>query len=314
MERSNKEMNKEQKRTGKAKRLLKDIARHKNNYLFMAPFLIVFFTFTVLPVVMSMAFGFTYFNVLEPPKFIGFRNYYKLFLNDPLFMKAFSNTVILAVITGPIGYLLSLFMAWILNEFPPKLRAFLTIIFYTPSLCGGVFAIWTIIYSGDQNGLLNGILMSLNVIYEPIQWITDTAYMMPAAIVVILWTSFGTGFLSFIAGIQGVDRKLYEAGALDGVRNRWQELWYITLPSMRPQLMFGAVMSITSAFGIGDVISGIFGFPSVGYELYTLVHELQDYGTTRFDMGYASAIATVLFLVMVLLNKVIQKLLAKVGE
>lgn len=308
------EQNEKLSRKARTKLLLKEIVLHKSNYLFMAPFLIVFFTFTILPVVMSMGLSFTYFNVLEKPQFIGLRNYYKLFLNDPLFLKALSNTVILAVITGPVGYLLSLFMAWILNEFSPKIRALLTIVFYTPSLCAGTFVIWALIYSGDQYGLLNGALMSLNVIYEPIQWLSDTNYMMPAAIVVILWTSFGTGFLSFIAGIQGVDKTMYEAGALDGIRNRWQELWFITLPSMKPQLMFGAVMSITSAFGVGDLISGIFGFPSVGYALYTLVHELQDYGNTRFDMGYASAIATVLFIIMVLLNKIIQKLLAKVGQ
>jgi len=221
---------------------------------------------------------------------------------------------VLAVITGPVGYILSLFLAWALNEFPPKIRAVLTLVFYAPSMCTSIFVIWQFIYSGDQYGLLNGVLMSMDVIYKPIEWLRDTDYMMIAAIVVIIWSSFGTGFLSFIAGFQGIDRTLYEAGAIDGVKNRWQELWYITLPSMRPQLMFGAVMSITTAFGIGDVISGIFGFPSVGYELYTLVHELQDYGSIRFDMGYASAIATVLFAVMVLLNKVIQKLLAKVGE
>jgi len=280
----------------------------------MAPFLVIFLAFTVLPVLISMCLSFTYFNVLEMPEFIGLRNYYKLFLNDPLFTKAFATTLVLAVITGPVGYILSLFLAWALNEFPPKIRAVLTLVFYAPSMCTSIFVIWQFIYSGDQYGLLNGVLMSMDVIYKPIEWLRDTDYMMIAAIVVIIWSSFGTGFLSFIAGFQGIDRTLYEAGAIDGVKNRWQELWYITLPSMRPQLMFGAVMSITTAFGIGDVISGIFGFPSVGYELYTLVHELQDYGSIRFDMGYASAIATVLFAVMVLLNKVIQKLLAKVGE
>jgi len=296
------------------KRLIKDIIKHRNNYLFMAPFLVIFLAFTVLPVLISMCLSFTYFNVLEMPEFIGLRNYYKLFLNDPLFTKAFATTLVLAVITGPVGYILSLFLAWALNEFPPKIRAVLTLVFYAPSMCTSIFVIWQFIYSGDQYGLLNGVLMSMDVIYKPIEWLRDTDYMMIAAIVVIIWSSFGTGFLSFIAGFQGIDRTLYEAGAIDGVKNRWQELWYITLPSMRPQLMFGAVMSITTAFGIGDVISGIFGFPSVGYELYTLVHELQDYGSIRFDMGYASAIATVLFAVMVLLNKVIQKLLAKVGE
>lgn len=294
--------------------LWKDIVKHRKNYLFMAPFLITFFMFTVVPVIVSMVLSFTYFNVLEAPVFNGLQNYYKLFLNDPLFIKAFATTLVLAVITGPLGYVLSLFMAWALNEFSPKVRAVLTLFFYAPSLCGSIFVIWQIIFSGDQYGLMNGILMSLDVIFSPIEWLRDTDYMMMAAIIIIVWASFGTGFLSFIAGYQGVDKKLYEAGAMDGISNRWQELWYITLPSMRPQLMFGAVMSITNAFGIGDVISGIFGFPSVGYELYTLVHELQDYGSIRFDMGYASAIATVLFGVMVILNKGVQKMLAKVGQ
>lgn len=298
----------------KKKGILSEIWKHRNNYLFMSPFLIIFFVFTVIPVVVSIVLSFTHFNVLEPPQFIGLENFYKLFLNDPLFLQAFANTLVLAVITGPCGYVLSLFLAWVLNEFSPKVRAILTLFFYAPSLCGAVSVIWTIIFSGDQYGLLNGILMSMDIIYEPIQWLQDTNYMLPAAIIVILWGSFGTGFLSFIAGFQGVDKKLYEAGAMDGVSNRWQELWYITLPSMKPQLMFGAIMSITGAFGIGDVISGIFGFPSVGYKLYTLVHELQDYGNIRFEMGYASAIATILFFVMILLNWVIQKMLAKVGQ
>lgn len=298
----------------KRKMLLKEIIKHKNNYLFMAPFLVVFLLFTVVPVVISMVFSLTYFNVLEPPRFIGLDNYYKLFLNDTLFMTAFANTLIIAVITGPVGYLLSLLLAWVLNEFSPRVRTILTLFFYAPSLCGSIYVIWQIIFNGDQYGLLNGLLMNMDILFEPIDWTKNTDYMLPVAIVIIIWSSFGTGFLSFIAGYQGVDKKLYEAGAMDGVSNRWQELWYITLPSMRPQLMFGAVMSITSAFGVGDAISGIFGFPSVGYKLYTLVHELQDYGSTRFEMGYASAIATVLFLVMVILNRVIQKMLAKVGQ
>lgn len=294
--------------------LFREIIAHRDNYLFMAPFMLVFLTFTVIPVLISIFFSFTYFNVLEPPQFVGLQNFYKLFLNDSLFLTAFSNTLILAVITGPVGYVLSLFLAWVLNEFSPALRTTLTFFFYTPSLCGSIFVIWQILFNGDQYGLLNGLLMNMDLLYEPIDWTRNTQYMLPAAILIIVWSSFGTGFLSFIAGYQGVDKKLYEAGAMDGIRNRWQELWYITLPSMRPQLMFGAVMSITGSFGVGDVISGVFGFPSVGYKLYTLVHELQDYGNTRFEMGYASAIATVLFVVMVLLNKAVQKMLSKVGQ
>lgn len=293
---------------------MREIIKHRNNYLFMAPFLVIFLLFTVIPVIVAMVLSLTSFNVLEPPQFTGLRNYYKLFLNDPLFITAFANTLVLAVITGPVGYVLSLFLAWVLNEFSPRVRTVLTFFFYTPSLCGSIFVIWTIIFNGDQYGLLNGVLMNLDLLYEPIDWTRNTQYMLPVAVLIIVWQSFGTGFLSFIAGYQGVDKKLYEAGAMDGVSNRWQELWYITLPSMKPQLMFGAVMSITGAFGIGDTISGVFGFPSVGYKLYTLVHELQDYGSVRFDMGYASAIATVLFAVMLVLNKAIQKMLAKVGQ
>ncbi len=298
----------------KKRNIFKEIWHCREDYLFMLPFLILFFVFTVLPVVVSIVLGFTYFNVLEAPKFIGLQNYFKLFLNDDLFMKALSTTLIISIVTGPIGYLLSLGMGWLVSEFGNKTRAFLTILFYAPSLSGGLASVWSIIFSGDQYGLLNGILMDLNLIYEPIQWLTDETYMMGVCIIVIIWGSLGTSFLSFVAGFQGLDKKLFEAGAVDGIKNRFQELWYITLPSMKPQMMFGAVMAITNSFGVGSVITALFGFPSTGYALYTLVHELEDYGSIRFEMGYASAIATLLFLIMIFANKIVQKLLAKVGQ
>ena len=296
------------------KRKMNFLWRYKADYLFMLPYLVIFFLFQVMPVLVSVVLGFTNFNVFEAPDFIGLGNYFKMFLNDELFMKALSNTLILTLITGPIGFILSFAVAWMVNEFNPKLRSFLTFLFYAPSLSGGLVAIWLIIFSGDQYGLLNGVLMSLSVIFEPIQWLTDTDYMMGAAIIIAIWMSLGTSFLSFVAGFRTVDEKLYEAGAIDGIKNRFQELWYITLPSMRPQLMFGIVMSITSTFAISTVITQIFGFPSTGYRLYTLVHMLQDYGGQRFEMGYASAIATILFIIMVSLNQALKKLLAKVGK
>ena len=294
--------------------LFKQIWACRADYLFMLPFLVLFFVFTVLPVVISIILSTTYFNVLEAPRFIGLENYFKLFLNDDLFVKALSTTLMISLITGPVGYVLSLGLGWLVSEFGPKTRAFLTLLFYAPSLSGGLASIWMIIFSGDQYGLLNGILLSMNITYEPIQWLTDTNYMMAVALIVIIWSSLGTSFLSFIAGFQGMDKKLFEAAAVDGIRNRFQELWYITLPSIRPQLMFGAVMSITNSFGTGAIISQIFGFPSTGYELYTMVHELEDYGSVRFEMGYASAIATLLFLIMIACNKVVQNLLTKVGQ
>lgn len=304
---------KEKKPTTK-KRKTNFLWRYKADYLFMLPYLVIFFLFQVMPVLVSIVLGFTNFNVFEPPEFIGLGNYFKMFLNDDLFMTALANTLVLTLITGPIGFVLSFGVAWMVNEFNPKLRSFLTFLFYAPSLSGGLSAIWLIIFSGDQYGVLNGILMSLSVIFEPIQWLTDTDYMMGAAIVIAIWMSLGTSFLAFVAGFRTVDEKLYEAGAIDGIKNRFQELWYITLPSMRPQLMFGVVMSITSTFSISTTITQIFGFPSTGYRLYTLVHMLQDYGGQRFEMGYASAIATILFIIMISLNQALKKLLAKVGQ
>lgn len=287
--------------------------RYGEDYLFAAPYALIFLTFTVVPVVLSIALSFTYFNVMEAPEFTGLDNYFRLFFKDPTFVLALKNTLLISLVTGPLGYLFSLVLAWLVNEFPPKVRTLITLLFYAPSISGGVYMIWQLILSNDAYGLLNGVLLDLNIVYEPVQWTTDATYMFAACVAVILWMSIGTSFLSFIAGFQNVDRTLYEAAAVDGVRNRWQEVWYITLPSIRPQLLFGAVMSITSSFGVGDVISGIFGFPSTNYELHTLVHHLQDYGNIRFDMGYASAIATVLFGIMIFANKLVQRVLRKVG-
>ena len=283
-------------------------------YAFLTPFLLMFIVFTVLPIAVSIVLSFTYFNGFSMPDFVGLSNYIKLFLSDELFMKAVSNTLVFALITGPVGYFLCLFLAWAVSEFPAKIRSVLTLLFYAPSICGSAYLVFTIIFSGDRYGWVNSFLMEMNMIYEPIQWTTDSDYMIYVALIVVLWSSLGSGFLSFIAGFLNVDERLYEAGAIDGVSNRWQELWYITLPSMKPQLLFGAVMSITSSFGVGPIIDGIFGNPSTDYALYTMVHELQDYANTRLELGYASAIATVLFAIMLIANSLVQKIIAKVGD
>lgn len=290
------------------------IKRNKASYIMMGPYFLLFFLFTVLPVVMSIILSFTYFNMLEFPKFNGWDNYIKLFLNDDIFLISLKNTLIFAVVTGPISYLLCLLFAWIINEFRPKVRTFLTLIFYAPSICGNAYMIWQLILSSDRYGYLNGILLKLGFINEQKLWMQDANLILPCLIVVQLWLSLGTGFLSFIAGLQTVDKSLYEAAALDGVKNRWQELWYVTLPAMKPQLMFGAVMQITQSFAVADISINLAGNPSVNYAGATVVTHLLDYGSTRFDMGYASAIATVLFLLMVGTNKLVQKLLRRVGE
>ena len=291
----------------------KQIKRHKMHYALMAPYLILFTTFIVIPVVIAIVFSFTSFNILEPPEFVGLKNYFRLFINDEIFLTGIKNTMIFAVITGPGGYLLALLFAWLINDLPRVLRIIFTIVFYAPSISGGMTIVWSYLFAADAKGFLNSWLMQFGLINEPISWLTDEKYMMSIMILIILWMSLGTTFLSFIAGLQGIDRQYYEAAAIDGIKNRWQELWYITLPLMKPQLMFGAVMSITSAFGVGDIITQIMGYPSAGYAVHTVMNHLTDYGTIRYEMGYACAIATLLFITMIGCNKLIQYLLRKVG-
>ena len=282
-------------------------------YLFLAPYAILFFTFFILPIASSIYFSFTHYNILEAPRFIGLQNYINLILQDEVFLTAVKNTLVIAVITGPVGYILSFLFAWFINELPRWVRTIAVVIFYAPSIAGNAFYIFSIIFRGDVYGYLNSILMQFALIDQPKLWLTDPNYMLGVIIIVILWMSMGTGFLSFVAGLQGVDRSMYEAGYVDGVRNRWQELYYITLPSMKPMLLFGAVMSITSAFNVCDVPRALAGYPSTDYAARTIVTHLFDYGFSRFEMGYASAIATVLFLLMILCNKAIQSMLRKVG-
>ncbi|MBO7743612.1 sugar ABC transporter permease [Paenibacillus sp. MWE-103] len=280
----------------------------------MSPYMLLFAVFTVLPVIMSVVISFTYFNMLEFPRFIGWQNYSRLFLEDDVFLIAIKNTILFAVITGPLSYMACFVFAWIINDLRPKLRAFMTLIFYAPSISGNVYFLWQMIFSGDRYGIANGFLIKTGVLLDPIQWLKTEQYIMPIIILVQLWLSLGTGFLAFIAGLQTVDKTLYEAGAVDGIKNRWQELWYITLPSMKPQLMFGAVIQITSSLAIADVSIYLAGFPSVNYAAETIVTHLIDFGTIRFEMGYASAIATVLFTLMVGTNLIVQRLLRRVGE
>ena len=283
-------------------------------YLCLFPYMIIFTTFTILPVAVSIFFSFTHYNVIQPPQWIGFQNYINMFTVDPIFIKVLVNTLIFAVILGPGGYIAALVLAWMLNELPAKIRSVVTVVFYAPSISGAAYTVWKIIFSGDELGYLNGFLLNAGLISDPIQWTTDTDYMKFVVIVVALWMSLGTGFLSFIAGLQTIDKGLYEAGMIDGIKNRWQELWFITLPSMKSQLLFGAVMSITSSFTISEPITNMIGFPTTDDEATTVIMHLMDYGTNRFDMGYACAITVLLFITMLYVNKLIQNLLGRLGK
>ena len=292
---------------------LKEIRQNWVAYLMVAPYMILFTLFTVVPVVLSIVISFTDFNMLEFPNIVWLKNYVTLFFDDDIFLIAIKNTFIFACIVGPSSYIMSYLVAWFINELPPKIRALVTLIFYAPSISGQVYLIWGTLFSSDSYGWANATLEKLGLIDAPINWFKDETYVMPLCIIVSLWTSLGTSFLSFIAGLQGIDRALFEAGAVDGVKNRWQELYYITLPSMKPQLMFGAIMSITGAFGFGGIVDALAGFPSVNYCAHTIMHHLNDYGGMRYEIGYSSAIAVILFLMMIGANMLVKRLLSKIG-
>lgn len=282
--------------------------------MLLAPYFILFTVFTIIPVFAAIALSFTYFNMLNVPEFIGLSNYKALFLNDEIFLLAIKNTIVFAVITGPIGYMLCFVLAWFINDLPKPLRTFMTLVFYAPSLSGNMYMIWQYIFSDDQYGMVNSFLMTfmdIGIIDDPIKWFTDERFVMIALIIVQFWLSLGAGFLAFMAGFKVVDRTIYEAGAIDGIKNRFQELIYLTLPSMKQQMLFGAVMQISSAFAVGQISIALAGFPSTNYSAHTIMTHIHDYGSVRYDMGYACAVATILLLVMLLVNKVIQSVLVE---
>ena len=283
-------------------------------YFFLLPYAILFLTFNILPMINSIYYGFTDFNILEKPNFIGARNYINLFLQDEVFQTAVKNTFLIAVITGPVGYIIAFIFAWLINELPKWIRTLVVFFFYAPSISGAAYTIFQTLFRDDANGWANSYLIKMGIISEPIMFLTDPSNVMKVIIPVILWTSLGTGFLSFVAGLKGIDQAQYEAGYIDGIQNRWQELWHITLPNMKPMLLFGAVMQITTAFNVCDIPMALAGYPSTDYCARTVVTHLLDYGSQRYDKGYASAIATVLFLAMIICNKLIQAALNRVGH
>ena len=296
------------------KNIFKTIRKNKFCYLYLAPFFILFGIIVIAPVVMAIILSFTSYNLTQPPQFVGIANYTALFFSDTVFTKSMVNTLTMAIVVGPFSYIGALILAWALNELSPKLRTALVFFIYAPSISGNAFIIWQLLFSGDQFGYINSLLLNWGLISEPIYFLFDTKYMMTVVIIVTMWMSMGTQFLSFVAGLQGLDHALFEAGCIDGIRNRWQELWFITLPQLKPQLMFGAVMSITGAFTVGNVGAMLCGNPSTEYAVHTLVNHMTDYATVKYEFGYACAIATLLFLAMIACNELIKLLLKNVGR
>ena len=291
-----------------------DIAKNWRVYLMSLPYLLFFFLFVILPILVSVFLSFTYYNMLQTPSFIGFNNYFNLIVTDTVFLKALKNTLLFAVLTGPVSYFLCLIVAWFINELPRYLRVLMTLVFYAPSLSSSVYFIWQYLFSGDSYGLINGFLMKIGIIYEPIQWLSDEKYTLIVVMIVQIWMSLGTSFLAFIAGFQGIDKSLYEAGDVDGIKNRYQEFFYITFPLLKPQLLFSAVMQIVTSFSVSTVSQQLCGLPSTNYSAHTIVLHILDYGNIRYEMGYACAISVVLFIIMFLTRKLIDFLLSYISD
>ena len=290
------------------------LGKYGSTIFLLSFWLLLFIFFTLIPIVISVFLSFTDFDMVKNFEFVGAENYIRLFLDDDIFIKALGNTMYYALITGPIGYILSFIIAWLINETGRTVRSLLTLVFYAPSLAGNVFMMWQYFFSGDSYGILNSMLIRFGFISNPIQWQNDPQYNSVVVIVVILWMSMGAGFLAFVAGFKQLDMSLYEAAAMDGLRNRWQELWYITLPQMIPQLLISAVLSISSSFAVGYQNAALTGNPSTDYSTHTVVLHISDYGYTRLEMGYACTVAVVLFFIMVITWTLLNKALRCIGK
>ena len=287
---------------------------NKAGYLFTGPYAILFAIFILAPVVIAVILSFTNFNTIQFPKFVGFLNYITLITSDDVFMKnVLPNTVKYAVIVGVGGYVMSFLLAWALANLTKAPRTILALILYSPSMTTGVAmsVLWKIMFTGDQTGYFNSWLMNLGIINEPIIWLTDTRFLLPIVIIIGLWASMGVGFLAILAGILNVDESLYEAAAIDGVKNRFQEMIYVTIPSMKPQMMFAAVMQIVNAFQNGMISSLLAGNPTPSYAAQLIVNHIEDYGFIRYEMGYAAAVSVVLLLIVQIFSVVSKRLFSE---
>ena len=281
-------------------------------YIFLAPYLIMFAIFIVIPIIVAIALSLTNFDTIQTPEWAGFLNYINLFTSDAIFMQnVLPNTITYALIVGPGGYVLAFLLAWAIAQLTRIPRTILALILYSPSLTAGTAmqVLWRIIFSGDRTGYINAYLIEWGLINQPITFLSSADYLLPSMSVVGLWASMGSGFLSMLAGVMNGNDELYEAGAIDGIKNRAQELIYITVPTMKPQMLFGAVMAVVNTFNngmIGVQLSG--SNPTPGYAGQLIVNHIDDYGFIRYEMGYAAAVSVALLLIIMLFSKVANKL------
>jgi len=284
-------------------------------YLFLAPYLILFLIFIVLPVAVAIGLSFTNFNAIQMPRSVGLQNYIHLLTADSVFMQyVLPNTLKFSLLVGPIGYILSFLLAWVLAQIQRGPRTVLALLIYSPSLTAGVAmqVVWVTLFNGDPSGYINSLLLRAGLIHQPIQWLQSPEYLMTIMMVVTIWSSMGIGFLAMLAGVLNINSEMYEAGYIDGIRNRFQEIIYITIPAMKPQMLFGAVMSVVSTFQAGAIGVQLSGTnPTPQYAGQLIVNHIEDYGFIRYEMGYASAISVVLLIMIWICSKLVWKLFSE---
>ena len=281
-------------------------------YFFALPYAVIFMIFVIALIIISILLSFTYFDTINFPTFRGLQNYVTLFTQDQDFMQyALPNTIKYAIIIGPGGYAISFTLAWVLSQLTHKPRTILAIILYSPSLTGGTLTgvVWKVLFSGDGRGYLNYFLLNLGVINKPIQFLQDPGFIFGVMVFVGLWGSMSVGFLAMLSGILNINRELYEAAYVDGMKSRLQETFYITIPSMKPQMLFGAVMALVNTFNASGIAASLSGStPPPQYAGWLIVDHMNDYGFGRYEMGYASAISVVLLIIVALFNLAANKL------
>ncbi len=295
--------------SGKRKKGLARFWRENGiGYLFLLPFLLLFAVFVIVPILIAIGLSLTNYNMIQPATFAGLSNYRHLFLDDSIFLLSLKNTFVFALFIGPIGYFMSFIMAWLINSM--HFRRFFTLAFYAPSITSGIAmaTVWLTMFSNDRTGYINNFLLNAGFISEPILWNQSARYIFPVVILMSVWMSMGSGFLVFLAGLQSLPGEIYEAGRIDGIKNRWHELYYLTLPLMKPQLLFGAINAIVGSFGVFDVVYQFAGMPTPNYAAHTIVAHLYDYAFLRFQMGYSSAIAVVLFVITFVLGRICMRI------
>ena len=286
-----------------------------NPYLFAGPYMVLFAIFVVLPVAGAILLSLTDFNSFQFPNFIGLQNFVSIFTEDELFMQTvLPNTIRFALIVGPLSYFLAFILAWALAQVSKRPRTVLALLIYSPSLTAGVAlsVVWGVIFSGYQDGYLNSILLRFGMVTEPIQFLQDPRYLFTIMVIVSIWNSMGVGFLAMLAGVLNINPEYYEAAYVDGLSNRFQEIIYVTIPSMKPQMLFGAVMSLVGTFqagGIGVALSG--SNPTPQYAGQLLMNHMDDFGFIRFEMGYAAALAVVLLIIIYVTSRFVWRVLGE---